>query len=365
MLFDTPLVTEYFFCLLKSRTHLFLFFRLNMKRIFAAMADHLYAPFEKSNFSNRVCFLTGQMLSTEEEKIQVFPQWLMSRYKLEHQSFKLLDESIATYKDLKIPCAATVSEAFLEPLEDEIAAAFDIGYSAIKQLDELKLFQWAGKLLYGIIFNEVQIGIKQQHAQGEEFNISQSIIHKFSNLHLMLQSLNLNISFEDFMPCSVFLFKVDNNPEEFGYRDEINTLTFSIRIKDFGLIICLQDNGANRRYHKEVIEKIGDSILHPIQFEEFCGRVFYSAYLFNRLPEYNILPVDDDIYIEAMPLRGMSSKPLFDDWMNKIYGQVLESFWKNWGFLLLEIIKDPERPMSFLFNPDGSLINGTTIELPR
>ena len=327
------------------------------------MPQQIYAPFTDFNFSNNKCFLTGEALKSTEEKIQVFPQWLMSSYGLEDKPFKLLDESMATYKDLKLPCTAQINDAYLEPLEAEIAAAFGIGYEAVKDLDEQKLFQWAGKLLYGIIFNEVQSGIKQQHAVGEEFNISQSIIHKFSNMHLMLQSLNLPLVFEDFKPYSIFLFKVENNPVEFGYRDEINTLTFSLRIKDFGLIICLQDNGANKKYHREMLEKIENEVLHPIQFEEFCGRVFYSAYLFNRLPEYNVLPVGDDIYVEAMPLRGLSSKPLFDDWVNKIYGQVLESFWKNWGFLLLEIIKNPEHPMSFLFNPDGSLVNASTIEL--
>ncbi len=328
------------------------------------MPVQIYHPFNDENFSNQTCFLTGQKLSSAEEKVQVFPQWLMSRYKLEDQPFKMLDESMATYKDLKIPCAAQVNEAFLEPLETEVAAAFETGYEAVKKLDYLKLFQWAGKLLYGIIFNEIQAGIRQQYAQGEEFNISQSIIHKFSHLHLMLQSINLPVHFEDFKPYSIFLFKVDNNEQEFGYRDEINTLTFALRIRDFGLIICLQDNGANRNYHREILEKIEGETLHPIQFEEFSGRVFYSAYLFNRLPEYNLLPVGDELYIEAMPLRGMSSKPLFDTWNAKTYGQVLESFWKNWGFLLLEIIKDPEQPMSFLQDNDGNLIKAADIKLP-
>jgi hypothetical protein len=336
-----------------------------MMAIFAAMPVKLYSPFATSNFSNRYCFLTGDTLKGEDEKIQVFPQLLMGRYDLYDQPFKLLDESMATYKDLKLPCSTTVNEDYLEPLEAEIAAAFDKGYEAVKQLDELRLFQWAGKLLYGLIFNEIQSGIRQQQAQGDEFNISQSIIHKFSMLHMMLQSINLPVIFEDFKPYSLFLFKVNNNEKDFGYRDEINTLTFSLRIKDFGLIICLQDNGANRHYHREILAKIENEILHPIQFEEFCGRVFYSAYLFNRLPEYNILPVGDEIYLEAMPLRGLGSKPLFDFWQNKIYGQVLENFWKNWGFLLLEIIKDPEHPMSFLFNADGTPVNAETIELPR
>ena len=333
--------------------------------IFAAMPAQIYSPFQSFNFSNSKCFLTGETLISPEERIQVFPQWLMSRYDLEDKPFKLLDESMATYKDLKLPCSAAINEQYLEPLEAEIAAAFDTGYEAVKALDDVKLFQWAGKMLYGIVFNEIQAGIRQQHAQGEQFNISESLIHKFSNLHLMLQCLNLPIQLDGFKPFSLMLFKVDNTQDIFGYRDEINTLTFSLRIKDFGLIICLQDNGANSRYHKELLGKTDGRTLHPIQFEEVNARFFYSAYLFNRLPEYDVMPVGDTIYIEASPLRGTSSKPLFDDWMNKIYGQVLENFWKNWGYLLFEIIKNPEQPMSFLFDADGNFVNASSIELSR
>jgi hypothetical protein len=333
--------------------------------IFAAMSAQIYSPFTNFNFSNNKCFLTGQTLNSPEEQIQVFPQWLMSRYELEDKPFKLLDESMATYKDLKLPCTAEVNELYLEPLESEIADAFDTGYEALKALDEDKLFLWAGKLLYGIIFNEIQAGIKLQHSQGEAFNISQSIIHKFNNLHMMLQSLNLPIEFDGFKPYSLVLFKVDNAENVFGYRDEINTLTFSLRIKDFGMIICLQDNGANARYHKEALDKIADHTLHPIQFEELNARFFYSAYLFNRLPEYDIFNIGETISLEALPLRGTSSKPLFDDWINKTYGQVLENFWKNWGFLLLEIIKNPEKPMSFLFNADGDFKDANELGLQK
>jgi len=325
---------------------------------------NLYHPFETFNFSNKQCFLSGETLQSADEKIAVFPVWLMKRYNLADQPFKLLDESMATYKDLKVPYSARVNDQFLEPLEQQIAEAFEGGYNGVKALDEFQLFRWAGKLLYGIVFNELQIAIRQTREQGEEFNISQSIIHKFSNLHLMLQSINQPIIFEEFKPFSLFLFKVNNPENEFAYRDEINTLTFSIRLKDFGLIICLQDNGANRNYHRQILSKIEGQTLHPIQFEEFCGRVFYSAYLFNRLPEYNILPVGEEIFVEAMPLRGMSAKPLFDDWIGKTYGQVLENFWKRWGFLLLEIIKNPEYPMSFLLDKDENFIIAESIQLP-
>ncbi|WP_025144741.1 hypothetical protein [Pedobacter jeongneungensis] len=42
------------------------------------------------------------------------------------------------------------------------------------------------------------------------------------------------------------------------------------------------------------------------QFEELSARFYYSAYLFNRLPEYTFMPVEGTTYIEAMPLFEIS-----------------------------------------------------------
>ncbi|OKS89372.1 hypothetical protein [Mucilaginibacter polytrichastri] len=331
--------------------------------IFAPMAEQIYYPFQSFKASKKLCFLTGKPLNSSEEQIHVFPQWLMSRYKLEDQPFKLLDESIQTYKDLKLPCSAEANELYVEPLERDIEAAFTIGYEAVKELDELRLFQWAAKWLHGIIFNELQAAMRQQNAEGEEFSVSQSILQRFTNLHVMLQTLSLPIKFDEFKPYSLFLFKVNNLENEFGYRDEVSTVTFALRINDFGLIINLQDNGTIGRYLQETYDKIKDRTLHPIQFEEFSARAFYAAYLFNRLPNYDIMPVGDDIFIEANQLRGNSTKPLFDEWQVRTYGQVLESFWKKWGYLLLEIIKDPDNPVSHLFDADGNFIPADSIDL--
>lgn len=326
------------------------------------MAIQLYKPFDTLNFSKQHCFLSGERLQSTEEEIAVFPVWLMQEYKLEDKPFKLLDESMSTYKDMKLPCSNETYELGIEPLEDEIRAAFLKGYDAVAGLPQIKLFQWIGKMVYGILFNEIRIGIRQQKANNEEFVFSQSLIHKFSNLHIMLQSIIIPVEFEGSLPWTIKIFKTDTKQDLFNYRDEINTLTFSLGMKDFGIVACLQDNGTNGLYHREVLEKINQQPLHLIQFEEICGRFFYSNYLFNRLPEYTVMPTEDTIYIEAMPLRGMSNKPLFDVWQNRVYGQVLENFWKPWGLVLFEIIKDPEKPLSYLldqeenFRPSGSVL---------
>lgn len=326
------------------------------------MPTKLYHPFQKMRFDDDHCFLSGEKINSGKT-LNIFADWLCKAYQLDEKPFKMLDESFLTYADIKIPCSENVKQEF-ESLENQIQEAFEKGYDAVKNLDEKLIFLWVAKMVYGIIFKEIQAAIKQQNAFAEGFNISQSLIHKFGTLHTMLQSLIKPIVFEDFKPFSIFICKVNNAEEEFAYRDEINTLTFSLRMKDFGLLVNLQDNGANKRYHEEVWQKIEGKTLHPIQFEELCGRVFYSAYLFNRLPEYHVIPTEEAIFIEAMPLQGMNAKPIFDDWHFKTYGQVLENFWKRWGFLLLEIIKNPEQPMSFLFDEEGTFKPAESIALP-
>jgi hypothetical protein len=328
------------------------------------MAIQLYKPFERLNFSKQFCFLSGEKLQSTEEEIHVFPLWLMQEYELQDKPFKLLDESMSTYSHMKLPCSAGINELFVDPLEREIKTAFLSGYDSVKQLSELKLFQWIGKMVYGILFNEIRIGMIQQKAKGEEFIFSQSLVHKFGNLHLMLQTLNQPIEFEGNLPWSIRVFKLEAKQDLFNYRDEINTLTYSLAMKDFGIIACLQDNGTNAIYHKDTLAKINSNPLHPAQFEEICARFFYSNYLFNRLPEYTVMPTEEAIFIDAMPLRGMSNKPLFDIWQNKTFAQVLENFWKPWGILLFEILKDPENPMSYLLDKNQEIIEAASVELP-
>ena len=319
----------------------------------------IYNPFDRFSFNNHTCFLNGERT---DRQLSVFPSWLLKQFQLEDKPFKLLDERIVTYKDITVPISGKAEEA-IPNLEEKIEAAFSRGYSSVKDLDEQLLFQWIGKLVYGIIHFEIRAGIRQQHAIGEEFNFSQSLIHKFGNLQMMLQSLTRNVVFEGVLPWSILIFPLDNPDNTFGYRDEINTLTFSLKLNDFGIIACLQDNGANRNHHREILGKVEGKRLHPIQFEELCAKFYYSAYLFNRLPEYTFLPTDEAVFVESMPFYSISGKPLFDSWQNKTYGQVLENFWKPWDYTLFEIIKDPEKPLSFLTDAEENFIESDALDI--
>ncbi len=325
------------------------------------MTTKLYNPFLDFKFDKKTCFLTGNQLQSEDDSISVFPEWMMQTFELQEKPFKMLDESFLTYGQLQIPCSSTAAAA-LAQIEAKVEDAMQSGYDAVNKLDQHTLFCWVAKILYGVVFNEIQVGIRQSILSGETMNFSQVLVQKFRNLHAMLQSILVPMEFEVTNPYRIEIFEVDNDENTFLYRDEINTLVFSLRMNNFAIIATLQDNGTNAIYHEDVLQKVKGKKLHPIQFEEICARYFYSAYLFNRLPEYTFMETPDKVFIEPMPLNDWTLKPIFDNWIVKTYGQVLENFWKPWGYLLFEIIKNPENPMSFIEDEDGNFIHNLELK---
>ncbi len=314
------------------------------------MNHSLYNPFKTFDFRNEKCFLSGD--NVQPLAIRVLPNWLIEMAGLTGQEqIKLLDESIRTYESLVVPISSEVYASAIVPLEQTIEAAFEKGCEGVSALPELALFQWIGKLMYSFLYIEMQGAIRLKQLSGDGMNMSQGLMHKFGNLHLMLQSIYREVEFENFQPWSIKVVPLENAETGFSFRDEINTLIFSLKFKNFGIVACLQDNGANKRFHQPLLNAIEGKALSDQQFEELAARFFYSAYLFNRLPEYNVIEANGVAYIDPMPLRGIQNKPIFDEWQHKTYGQVLENFWKPYGLTLFEIIKNPQAPMSFFEEP--------------
>lgn len=327
------------------------------------MSTTLYNPFDKFLFDTRHCFLTGKSLSEGGLMRPVFPDWIMEEYQLFDKPLQMLDETVSTYGSLFVPVSTEVAIRLSE-IDEAVREAFEQGEEAVRLLDQRILFQWIGTWFYGVIFNEIQAGVRQTAITGEDMNFSQSLIHKFRNLHYMLQSISVDMEFEHFNPFQTLVWGLSDGVDEFSYRDEVNTLVFSLKMKGIGLVACLQDNGTNSKYHEGWLNKIEGKKLHPIQFEEVSARFYYSAYLFNRLPEYTYLDTPECVFVEGMPLNDFSQKPIFDEWIPKTYSQVLENFWKPWGIIYFEIMKDPENPISFLLNEDGEWKELNTEEIP-
>ena len=326
------------------------------------MSLSLYNPFQDLLFDDQFCFLTGDLTT---EKMSVYPQWLMNHFKFENDRIEMMDKSKTyTYADLQLPCAPRVKKAF-ENLEEEIQAAYQKGYEGMKMLDEQLLFLWTGRMVYGMLYYEMKYESARMLRLGEPFNLSPTLRDRFGKLHLMMQSIIEPITFIGQKPWSIVLFPLKYSADIFSYRDDTVNLLFQFGVNGFGLIVCLQDNGIIGEKQKDILAKIENYILHPIQFEELFARFHYSDYILQYQPEYKIEQNEKNITIEALSITSNGSRPVFGFWDDGVFAQLLTNYWSVYGIQRSDIIQFQKPFLSFLENPyTKDFVKPEGIDLP-
>lgn len=314
--------------------------------IFARMKEAiLYDPFKSFDLVGAKCFLTGVPVSRGIDTLSVFPEWLMEEEDLFDKPFKLLDETYCTYSDLKLGVSADVHSA-INVLQEKVKQAFTNNDPSL--VTDVEWYQWAGIIVYGLVGAEIKNGLKSEEYKEEGFRVSPILVQKFRTLHNFLQSIVLPFEFDIPKPFSLFIYKLNSDDaiQKLEHRNEINTLTFSFRYKNLGILICLLDEEYNKNYHAELLKSIEGKTLDPIQFEELSAKVYYSNYLFSLIPEFSFNEHNGTIYVSNKEI-GIGIRTIFEKWDEKTYAQVLEAFWKPWKYSRIEILKNPEKAMSF------------------
>ncbi|HSV12082.1 MAG TPA: hypothetical protein VLI68_15000 [Hanamia sp.] len=331
------------------------------------MPFSLFNPFETLYFNPETCFLTGEDLPPEDEQMCIFPAWILDRFSLRNKKFKMMDQVTGIhYEDLKLPCSPAVKNA-LDILDEEIKEAFIEGYEAVKKIPEERLFLWMGKMVYGVLYHDLNLEIRRsaKNPKLKEFKLSPLLKERFGKFHLMLQSLMVSMEFKGIKPWSIEVVKLKYSQDTFNYKDEPTNLNFSLGMNGFGIVACLQDNGAVGQKQQDILEKISDKILHPIQFEELCARFLYSNYLLKKRPAHIIEVKDEKVIIESLLITETLSEPVFGNWDDNMFARVLAEYWEPWGITKNEIITPPDSPISFLENDyTHEFIEPESVKLP-
>lgn len=326
------------------------------------MAQLLFNPYLDLIFDEHFCFLTG-VLTTE--KMTVFPEWLMDHFKFGDETIEMMDKTKSyVYTDLKLPCSPEVKKAF-EELDIEVKAAYNKGFEGMNALDEELLFQWTGRMVYGLLYYEMLYERDRLLRQGEEFALSAPLRERFGRFHLMLQSIIEPVSFVGKKPWSIAVFPLKYSDDIFSYRDDAINLMFSFGVNGFGFIACLQDNGIIGESQNDILQKMEGHILHPVQFEELYARFHYFDYILQYEPKYKIENQDNGITVEALPIEAIADKPIFGFWDEDIFAQLLSNYWSVYGIEREDILKFQKPPLSFLENPySKDFVNPESIDLP-
>lgn len=323
------------------------------------MSVELFNPFKDLIFDERFCFLTGNLTN---ETITVFPQWLMDHFQFGEDHIELMDKSKTyIYSDLQLPCSAKVKNAFND-LDQIIQEAYKTGFEGISLLDDQLLFQWTGRMVYGLLYYEMVYEKNRLQRIGQEFELSAGLKERFGNFHLMLQSIIKPFDFKGKKPWSIIIFPLKYSSDIFSFRDDTVNLLFSFGVNGFGFIACLQDNGVIADQQKDILEKMKGHILHPVQFEELYARFHYSDYILNYHPKYNIELLDDKISVK---IDERTQQPSFQFWDEDVFAQLLSNYWQVYGIAKEDILQFQKPPLSFLENPySKDFILPESISLP-
>lgn len=330
------------------------------------MAVFFFNPFQNYLFEPKICFLTGEEVTPSEDTISVFPDWIMDKFELRDKKFRMMDQvTQIVYEQLKLPCSKRVKNAF-DKLDDELKKAFGEGFKSVQQLSEQKLFLWMGRIVYGLLYHDIQIETERlQRRDGKKFTLSALLKERYSLFHLMLQSIVSPVEFSPLKPWSISIVQLKYSKEIFHYRDNPVNLVFSLGMNGFGIMANLQDNGAVKENQKNILKKTEGVILHPVQFEELCARMLYANYLLQQKPTYDIQPAGEGIFITASAMNVEANKPLFGKWDDTMFAQVLAGYLEAWGYTTQNITRFPEGPISFLEEDySDKLIDPETIALP-
>ena len=327
----------------------------------------LFDTIRNRELSDDVCFLCGSALDSKNRSDEhVIPKWIQKRYDLWNQHLTLLNGSKIPYRKLTIPCCSICNNDSLQPIETVMARAVESGPNDLRKLDPHIIFIWLGKIFYGLLHKELFLLFNRKISS--EGNITTpELIHDFSLHHYFLQSIRVNMHFKNSFPASIFIFETKAPLESkygWDFRDILETIFISVRMGNIGIIGVLQDGGAHE-FMKDNLKEYFNIPLHPIQFLEISAGIGNQSFLLNRKPKY-IISETEPIEVIQLPLGGLSSKPIFDDWNPKSYAKVLSMFTH---IEFNQLFQPPDKIFTFLKNSDGSFndidLNKVPWPLPR
>lgn len=286
--------------------------------IFKQIEEHSYTPDN--------CFLCGCELTDDIKTFEhVIPKWLQHKFNLWDQKITLLNGTLLPYRNLTIPCCLDCNNHHLRPFEDDVKKAFEDGFEAMSELPDETLFYWLGKIYFGMMYRELFLNLDRSDPEKGPI-ITPEYLDSFYSHFLFLQGIRGQISFSNFFPASIYLFKTQKPHEieaQWDFIDNHQTLFISIRMAGIGIIALLQDCKSTKHmeHHLDVHKEV---YLHPLQFRELSAKILYKGILMNRTPKFlNTQTGNGPVETRMLSLQGFSSKPIFDDWNNDEYSILL------------------------------------------
>ncbi len=301
--------------------------------------------FESMNLTANDCFLCGTSLGKNRTKEHVFPKWLIRKHNLSNQKLYLLNGTDIKYSKLTIPCCEKCNNNHLSRIEDKVRSSFNRGYRAVENLPHETLYQWAGKIFYGILRKELQL-LADQRDKAKGTIISEDLLTSYQSLHLFLQSIRRPFIYRSGYHFSVLVVNLHSDEKQpYNFSDHLSAMVFAMRSGDVGIIVALEDAGLVQETYGRYVAAVGGRQLATPQFVELFAKTIYQSLLLNHTPKFVTAAHKDEtkpVESHMMPIQGLSSKPVVDEWNQKDFAECF-------SFVLNP--RDPEKTFKEIFVP--------------
>jgi hypothetical protein len=315
-------------------------------------------PFDRLPFDHDHCFLCGAAIQPESRtREHVFPAWLQHRYDLWDQELTLLNGTSIPYRQLTIPCCAQCNGGPLSRLEDEVRMAVESGYEGVARLPHLRIFQWAAKVMFGILFKEISLAMDRRDP-GAASILPPTHLDSFSTLHDLLQSVRVEARFEGGPIYTVLVAPLHDlgGWRPFDFADSIDDQVVAFRLGTVGIIASLSDGGVAGEHWSRVLGAFGAHPLHPIQFDEMVAHVVATRQRMTRavriVMSANITDGSNLTFVRP-PLMGFSLKPLLVPFDSEVFRPILRHFLHRWGKTTEPVWSRPGEVGTTIFEREG------------
>lgn len=314
--------------------------------------------FERLSLSNDKCFLCGSGEEITQE--HVFPKWLQHRYALWDKKLTLLNDTQIKYRQLTIPCCRDCNGVHLGRIENQISGAVSSGFQECSSLSDVTVYQWAGKIFFGILRKELTLLVDRKNKTAGTI-APEKLVQSFSALHLFLQSIRQPFVFQQPPPYSVLIAHLHCNEHvpSYDFRDNLTHQLVQFRLGDLGIIVVFEDCGIILNSYGRFLVEVGGRKLMQIQFDELYAKTLYQKSLIEYSPRYmTVSNVDPN---ETSTVRELSGSAFVNKWNQEEYANVFRSLVEqNYGHSAPEIeFRAPNLVstwMNTLVDEDGAVI---------
>lgn len=279
--------------------------------------------FERFSLTGNTCFLCGSCENITLE--HVFPKWLQRRYDLWNCTLTLLNRTQIKYRQLTIPCCQECNGVYLSTIENQVSQAVEKGFTACNLIPDTVIYQWTGKIFYGILRKELTLAANQKDKTAGNI-IPAKLVESFWALHLFLQSVRQPLEFKFPRPYSILKAHLHSNEHtpDYDFRDNLIHQIVQIRMDDIGFIVVFEDRSIISESYGRYLTEVNGRKLLQIQFDELYAKVLYQKSLIKYSPKYmidaNVADPNGTVIV-----RDLSDGAFISQWSQKEFANVFQS----------------------------------------